>query len=202
MKTTKSTLGSLIVSIVTMLFTTGLYAGSNLYVYPIEASRKAMVELSLPVRSDVSIYVLDSKDRPIYNENLDRVTHYKRLYDFSGLKTGMYKIISDSRYLKTTKTIFVDENSIEVVSTDYFHRPVFEMKENILSIRYPNSKKSEIRISISDANRTYYEGKMPGTLQFNKSFDLRKLLPGEYTVLFKVKNYEFAYYITINREEL
>lgn len=84
----------------------------------------------------------------------------------------------------------------QVVSTEYFHRPAFTLKGDILSITYMNRSQSNVKISLEDSKTTYYKENLPGDLLIRKSFDLRNVSRGEYTVLFEVKGYKFANYIT------
>jgi hypothetical protein len=193
MKTTKSIFGTMAMSIVAMFLTANLFADVYLYVRPLEASKKALVELSIPIRNEVSIYVFDNKGELIHHENIKKGSSYKRIYDFSEVETGRYTIISDSKYLKVTKKINVNENSIDVVSTEYVHRPVFTVKDDVLSINYLNTTQSDVKISIEDSDKIYYKGNMSSGAVFKKSFDLKKLLPGKYTVLCEVDGYKFAY---------
>lgn len=196
MKTTKLFFNSVAMSIVAMFLTANLYADVYLYVHPLEASKKVSVELSLPILNTVSIYIFDNNEKLILHEKIEKGLSYKRIYDFSELKTGRYTIVSDSKNLQVTKKINVNENSIDVISTEYFHRPVFKLRDDVLNIIYMNRDQSIVKISIEDSKTTYYQEELPGDLLFKKSFDLQNLSRGEYTVLFEVNGYKFAHYIT------
>ncbi len=196
MKTTKLLFGTMAMSIAAMFFTARLYADVYLYVRPLETSKKVSVELSLPILNKVTIYVFDDKGESIHYEIIEKGSSYKRIYDFSELKTGRYTIVSDSKNLQVTKTIDVNKNSIDVVSTEYFHRPVFTLKDNLLSVTYMNRAQKDVKISLEDSKTTYYKENLPGDLICKKTFDLRNLSRGEYTVLFEVNGYKFAHYIT------
>lgn len=178
-----------------MFLSACLYAGVHLYVVPFETSKKALVELSFPILSEVAIYVYDNDDNLVRHENIEKGSVYKRIYDFSELERGYYTIISDSKDLKVTKIIQVNTQSIEVVSTEYFYRPVFTMQGDILHIEYKNPDQSDVKISIEDSEDIYYMENLQGDELFKKSFNIQQLSRGEYTVRFEVNGYRFAYYI-------
>jgi hypothetical protein len=71
MKTTKLLFGKIAMSIAAMLLIANLHADVYLYVRPPELSKKALIELSLPVLNKVSIYVFDNNEKLIHHEKLE-----------------------------------------------------------------------------------------------------------------------------------
>ena len=185
-------------SIVAMFLTANLYADVCLNKRPFEYSKKVLVELSLPIKSTVTVYLFNNKGQLVYNEDIKTGSSFKKVFDFSDEETGKYTIIADSKYLKVTKKINVNENSIYVSSTEYLHRPVFKLRNDILNITYMNIAQSDVKISIEDSDRIHYEGNMPGNFVFRKRFDLQKLLPGKYKVIFEADGNTFVQYFTLN----
>ena len=198
MKKNKSLFVITAMSIVAMLLTANLYADVYLYVRPLENSKKVLVQLSLPIKSTVTIYLFNDKGQLIYNEDIKEGSSYKRVFDLSDEETGEYTLISDSKFLKITKEISVNRNSIEVVSTEYLHRPVFNLRDDILNITYKNITQSDVKISIKNSDRIHYEGDMPGNTIFRKSFDLQELIPGKYKVIFEADGNRFVQYLTLS----
>lgn len=196
MKTTKSIFGTMAMSIVAMFLSANLYADVYLNVRPLETSKKVLVELTSPAESTVTVYLYNDKGQLVYNEDIKEGSSYKKVFDFSNVNNGIHTIVSDSKYLKETNEIKVEGTYIEVVSTNYIHRPVFTVKDDVLSIYYVNTTQSDVKLSIESSAKTYYKKDMPGDVVFAKSFDLRKLSTGEYTVLFEVDENEFTHHIT------
>lgn len=185
-------------SIAAMLSTANLYADVFLYVYPMEASKKARVELSLPVQSPVNIYVFDNKGKLILEENIKKGVTYRKIYDFSNLPTGRYTIVSNSEFLEVTKTILLNKNSIEVVSTTYLHRPYIKLKDNLLTVKYINLTRSDVELSLEDSQRIYYKANLPSDVVFRKTFDIQKLLRGKYWISFEADGNTFVHQFTKN----
>jgi YbbR domain-containing protein len=196
MKTTKTIFATMAMSIVAMFLTANLYADVYLNVLPLETSKKVLVELTPPAKSTVTIYLYNEKGQLVYNEDIKEGSSYKKVFDFSNARNGIHTIVSDSKYLKETKEIKVEGTSIEVVSTKYLHRPVFTVKDDVLRIKYLNPTQSNVKLSIENSAKTYFNRDMPSEAVFIKSFDLKKLSPGNYTVSFEVDGYEFTHYIT------
>lgn len=188
----------MLMSIVAMLCADNLYADVYLYVYPFEASKKARVELTLPVQSPVEISVFDDDGQLIYSEMIKKGSSYRKVYDFSNVKTGIYRIISNSDYLKMTKTLKVNENSIEVLSTEFLHRPIFTLKDDLLTVQYMNLTRSNVELSIENSERIFYKANLPSDVIFKKRFDVHKLYPGEYNVLFETNGNRFSHCLIIN----
>ena len=77
-------------SIAVLAFSSEVIAIENLEVTSIENSRMIRMETSAPGTSSFDIFLMDKRNRSIYQERVDMGSSFEKVFDFTGFKDGTY----------------------------------------------------------------------------------------------------------------
>ncbi|MDX9881471.1 MAG: hypothetical protein RBS73_05355 [Prolixibacteraceae bacterium] len=132
-----------------------------------------------------------------YKEITDASDAYSKVYDFSRLEKGNYKLQVAVDGEKITRDFAIEKNTISVGKAKPVIDPYFSFKNNVLKISYLNFGEKNVNINFFNGTDKIY-GKTAGN-KFNVSegFDLSKLEKGDYSVSLSTENDEYTYNFTI-----
>lgn len=130
------------VTLVVALFAVAntVFASGNLKVniLPVSAE-KAVVTISSLDDSNLTISIEDSQGKIVYyNENTDPKDNYRRVYDFSDLEDGQYKLTVACKDLTTECQFQKSHKGIQVGNEKTTLEPFFGYEDGILRCSYLN----------------------------------------------------------------
>jgi len=195
MKTIKSLFAIAVLSLSTISFAGNAYA--FLEVIPLNMMDKAVVKVVFPNNQNTIIYIGDPEGRTIHRETIKKGSSTAKIYDFSNVDDGIYTFNSITDQANVTKTIKVENSSIEVISTEVEYKPTFIIKENSLLVNYLNLEQEEIEMVIYNSYTDFYKSAEGNFQVFQKKFDISDMESGEYFAMIKVpgKNYIHSFNI-------
>jgi len=180
-------------------FANTLFATGNLKVniQPISAE-KALVAISSLTDSNLKITVEDSQGRIVYYKEVDEPTgDYKKVYDFSDLDAGNYKLSVESDRLTSERSFEIKNWKIEVGNEKTTIEPFFGYNEGLLRCSYLNFPKDDLTLYFFDQKQLIYTKEIGRNFNVSEALNLSKLDKGNYTAILSTKDKDYSYDIDI-----
>ncbi len=180
-------------------FATSVLASGNLKVniQPISAE-KAVVMISSLTESDLKISVEDSQGRIVYYKEVAEPTgDYRKVFDFSDLEAGQYKLSVESDRLTAKREFEIKDWKIQVGEEKTTLEPYFAYNDGLLRCSYLNFPKEDLKIYFCDKNQVIYTKEIGRVFNVSEALNLSKLEKGNYTAVLSTKDKEYAYDINI-----
>lgn len=189
---------SVLVFVFTFTFSGNATGTGNVRMYPIEGSKKAKVFITLPQSSGASI-TIKSMDGTLnfYSEEVPVNDPYAKVYDFSRLEDGIYKLVTETKHLLIEKTFEISKSNIRLVNESVRYLPIFIEKEARLMINYFNEQQQPLAIKFSDGKETFFEEKIDPTLNLSRVYNYSGLPKGTYTVYMDSGKEIFSYELKV-----
>ena len=177
-----------------------LMAGGNLKVniQPISAE-KALVAISSLTESNLKITLEDEHGNIVYYREVAEPTgDYKKVYDFSALDAGQYKLSVESDNLTTERSFEIKNWKIEVGKEKTTLEPFFGFNNGLLRCSYLNFSKENLTLLFYGDNQLLYTKEIGHNFSVTEALDLSKLDKGNYKAVLLAGNKDFSYPIAIN----
>jgi len=177
-----------------------LMAGGNLKVniQPISAE-KALVAISSITESNLKITLEDEQGNIVYYKEVAEPTgDYKKIYDFSALDAGRYKLSVESDNLTSESPLVIKDWKIEVGKEKTTLDPFFRFDNGLLKYSYLNFPKENLTFLFYDKDQVIYTKEIGHDFSVTEALDLSKLGKGEYKAVLLSGNKDYSYPITIN----
>lgn len=179
-------------------FSNVLFAAGNLKVNILPlTSEKVVVAISSVSNCDFSITVSNENNTIVYyKENSDPSANYSKVFDFSNLKDGKYKLVVVANKMVAEREFQKHWGSIEVGEETTALEPFFSYKDGLLKCTYLNFMNEKLNLSFYDTNdERIYSKKIGRNFNILEGFDLSKLDSGNYRVVLNAGNKAYSYYI-------
>ncbi len=83
---------------------------------------------------------------------------YSRLFNFTNLENGVYKLVTTTGHKVVTNEIQVNESEIKLNKTEVEFQPVYRLEDKLLKIDFLNTDAHEVRLTISENKIANYTG--------------------------------------------
>lgn len=198
MKTIKS------FSKVTMLlafvaFANTLMAAGNLKlnILPL-TSEKAVVAISNNEAANFRIVIENNKGEKVYYKEVNSDSKdYRKIFDFSELEKGDYKMTVNIGGSKAERSFKIDNDNIAVGKEQSVTEPYFGFKDGILKVSYLNFPEENLSLNFYQNNDLVYSKEIGKTFNVIEGFDLSKLEKGNYSVVLSSENNTFSYQVDV-----
>ncbi len=198
MKTSKS------ISKVTMLvafvaIANTLMAAGNLKVniLPLTAE-KAVVAISNTDAANFQISIENNKGEVVYYKETDNNSKdYRKVFDFSNLETGDYKLMVSLDGLTTERSFTIENSKIAVGKEKSLMEPFFACQEGVLKLSYLNFPEENLVLNFYGNNDLVYTKEIGNKFNVVEGFDLSKLEKGTYTVVLSSDSKNYTYNLNI-----
>jgi len=180
-------------------FANTLFASGNLKVniQPLSAE-KAIVAISSLTESNLKIKVEDSKGLIVYyKEVADPAGDYKKVFDFSDLEAGQYKLSVESDRLTAEREFEIKSWKIEVGEEKTVLEPYFGYNNGLLRCSYLNFPKENLTLNFYDQKQLLYTKEMGRSFNVNEALNISKLDKGTYTAVLSTKDKDYTYDVEI-----
>ncbi len=165
-------------------------------ILPLNADR-AVVAISNNVKSKFQISIEDTQGDVVYfKETEGDVTDYRKVYDFSKLETGSYKLIVNLDDVKAEREFAINHGAIEVGKGKTLVAPVFSFNEDVLRIAYLNHEGENTSLYIYNQGKLVYTKPLANSFSVNEGLDLSKLQSGDYKVVLASGNETYDYSVS------
>lgn len=198
MKTIKS------ISKVTMLiafvaFANTLMATGNLKVniLPLSAE-KAVVAISNTDASNSQISIENDKGENVYYKETDAISKdYRKIFDFSKLEKGDYKLTVSTEGLTTERSFKIENRNIAIGKESKLIEPYFAFKDGVLKMSYLNFAEEQLSLNFYTKNDLVYSKKIGDKFNVVEGFDLSKLEKGTYSVVLSTETKNYSYDVVL-----
>ena len=180
-------------------FANTLMATGNLKVNirPLD-SEKAVVAISNAEASNYQISILNDKGEVVYSKETDKESmDYSKIFDFSNLENGDYKLSVTVDRLTTERAFKVNDENISVGKEKNMIEPFFKYKDGILKLSYLNFSQEKLNLNFYDGNELVYTNSIGNGFSIQKGYDLTKLDKGAYSVVLSTDNKTYSYTVNV-----
>ena len=161
-------------------------------------SERAVIAISNNTGSTFQISIKNENGEIIfYKETSDAATDYSKVYDFSKLEKGDYKLNVAIDGEKISRDFTIESNNIAVGKANPVIDPYFTMKDNVLKVSYLNFDEEDIDINFYNSSDLVYSKAAGKKFNVSEGFDLSKLKAGDYSVRLSSASNEYTYNFTI-----
>jgi len=161
-------------------------------------AEKAIVAISTLSNSNFNITIADADDNIVYyQENLSAGENYRKVYDFSDLVDGTYKLTVLSNNLTTERQFNLSQGQITVGKEETTLEPFFGYQAGILKCSYLNFEKDIITLTFYKNDEQIYSKKIGRDFNIQQALDLTKLDKGIYQAVLYAGGKQFEYPLEI-----
>ncbi|HEY3370361.1 MAG TPA: hypothetical protein VGK10_05895 [Prolixibacteraceae bacterium] len=181
-------------------FANTLMASGNLKVNIVPlTSEKAVIAISNTTASNFQITIENENGETVYyKETGSESKDYRKVFDFSNLESGAYKLTASIDGATTERSFSIDKRQIAVGKEKVSLEPYFAYKEGILALSFLNFSQESMVLNFYDRNNELVFTKEIGdSFDVNKGFDLSKLANGEYSVVLSTENRNYTYNVNV-----
>jgi hypothetical protein len=192
------------ISKVTMLFAfvafaNTLMASGNLKVNirPID-SEKAVVAISNAEASNYQISIVNDNGELVYSKETDEESmDYTKIFDFSNLENGDYKLSVTVDKLTTERAFKVKNQNITVGKEKNMIEPYFAYKDGILKLSFLNFSEKNITLNFYSENELVYSRAIGDKFSIQNGYNLSKLDKGAYSVVLSTEDKSYTYNVNV-----
>ena len=160
---------------------------------------KAVVSISNTIASNFQITIENENGETIYyKETSADSKDYSKVFDFSNLEAGDYKLTASIDGLTTQRSFNIDERKIAVGKEKSELAPFFAYKQGILALSFLNFSEENLIVNFYNNNELVYSKEIGDKFNVNKGFDLTKLANGAYTVVLSTDTKNYTYNVNVD----
>lgn len=198
MKTIK-TLSKVTMLIAFVAFANTLMATGNLKVNILPlTSGTAVVAISNSVAANFQISIANEKGEVVYYKETGADTKdYRKVFDFSNLDKGDYKLSVSIDGMSSERTFRIDNTNIAVGKEKSLLEPYFAYQNGILKLSYLNFPEDKLSLNFYDENNLVYSKRIGEKFNVTEGFDLSKLDKGAYSVVLSSESKSFSYQFNV-----
>ena len=176
-----------------------LFAAGNLKVSMIALKNvKAAVAISTLSNSNFNITISDEMGQIVYyQENTDQGDIFRKVYNFSNLEDGTYKLTVASDDLTTERQFQKTRGCICVGDEKTTLVPFFSYKDNLFRCSYLNFNKENIVLHFYGNNQEIFSKRIGNEFSIQQVLNLSKLNKGNYNAVLSAGNKVFSYNIEV-----
>ena len=161
-------------------------------------AEKAIVAISTLSKSNFNITIADADDNIVYyQENLSAGENYRKVYDFSDLVDGTYKLTVCCNNLTTERQFYLSQGQITVGKEETTLAPFFGYQAGILKCSYLNFEKDNVTLTFYKNEEQIYSKKIGRDFNILQALDLTKLDKGIYQAVLYAGGKQFEYPLEI-----
>jgi hypothetical protein len=198
MKTIK-TISKLTMLIAFVAFANTLMASGNLKVniLPIN-SETAVVSISNAQASNFQISIANNKGEVVYYKETDSQSiDYRKIFDFSNLENGDYKLSVNVDKMTTEREFSIKNHNIAVGNEKSHIEPFFAYKDGILKLSYLNFSEEKLNLNFYNENELVYTKAIGDEFSVQEGFNLSKLDKGDYSVVLSTNDKSYTYNVEV-----
>jgi hypothetical protein len=198
MKTIK-TISKLTMLFALVAFANTLLAGGNLKlnILPI-TSESPFVAISTVDATTLKISIENEKGEKVYYKETDANNKdYRKIFDFSNLEEGEYKLSVTANGLTSERSFTLDRQNIAVGNEKNLLDPYFSYKNGVLKVSYLNFPQEKVNLDFYANNELVYSKQIGDKFNVLEGFDLSKLEKGRYSVILSSESNSFTYNLNV-----
>jgi hypothetical protein len=194
MKTIK-TISKLAMLFAFVAFANTLLAGGNLKlnIVPLN-SASAVVSISSVDAANLAISIENENgEKVFYKESDGENTDYRKIFNFSQLEEGNYKLSVTANGLISEREFSIGDKNIAVGSEKNLAKPFFAYEGGVLKVTYLNFPEDKLSLNFYSGSDLVYSKKIGAEFNVVEGFDLSKLEKGSYLVELSTESKSYSY---------
>jgi hypothetical protein len=132
-----------------------------------------------------------------YQENSDPASLYHKVYNFSELEDGNYKMTVVSSDLTTEREFLKSRGKIKVGEEKTSIEPFFGYENNLLRCSFLNFMNEDVALRFYDSTQQVYYKKIGNDFNIQQALNLSKLGKGNYEAVLTAGEKQYSYPIEI-----
>jgi hypothetical protein len=196
------------ISFIKILALAGLYFGFmfsanaalneqvKIYLLP---QKKVLLVVSNPALKKANLVITEGEShQSLYTERVRKDSVYRRVFDLSSLPEGRYTLSVDFNQKVFEKELELMDDRTALINESVSYPPVFNAKNNLLTISYKNPLREDVSVSFLDGYTSFFTDVVSGDLKaFQRAYNLMYLEPGSYEVelVSGNKNYTYSFVV-------
>lgn len=194
---TKNTFKGLVLGVILFLGASSAFATGNIRISPYMDTDFSIVSIINPSESFLNMKIYDEAGNMYYSRKVNSETSVQKLFDFSYLEDGTYKIVLTGKEDKLEKEFEVVNNKlVSKIETNTTEKTLFRTEDNNLFVTYLSFKNTNFNISINDEyGNEVFNNSYKSEPTFSKKFNVKALPKGNYNVrlVSDKKEYNYAF---------
>ncbi len=162
------------------------YMGKSQVGITADAAKEQLQVKVLNIGSEpIRITIFDLKHQSLLEETVTAQQQINKIYDLKNLPEGKYYISFSKSLMETVQPFYISSKGVRVDAADRLQKyaPSIRKKGELLDIDLLLNQFSQIQVSIYDASgKVVFSEKHDQTIVLNRSYDLKGIPPGEYTI--------------------
>jgi len=161
-------------------------------------SEKAVVGISNSEATNFQITIENNNGEKIfYKETRSDNPDYQRIFDFSELENGDYKMTVAINGEIAERKFSINESDIVVGKEMKTGEPYFNYKDGVLKISYLNFQEENLKLNFYKGDNLVHTQKLGNKFNVVEGFDLSKLEEGTYSVVLSGGDNTFTYDVNV-----
>ncbi len=166
-------------------------------ILPLTAER-AVVAISNNAESKFEISIENAFGEMIYyKETEGSMADYRKVYDFSKLESGNYKLIVSIDGAASEREFSINSNEINVGKMKSVVDPVFTYNNDVLRVAYLNYPGEKMKLMLYDSNDLIYNKALENSFSVNAGLNLSNLKSGNYQAVLTAGDETFNYTVEV-----
>ena len=162
------------------------------------SNEKAVVAISNANIGNFQISIENDKGEVVYyKETDDKGNDYRKIFDFSNLDNGDYKLSATSDNFTTERSFKIKNKTIAVGKEKNMMEPFFAYKDGVLKLSYLNFSEENLSLNFYDKNNLVYSKDLGYKFDVNEGFNLKKLDKGSYSVVLSTDDKTYSYNVNV-----
>jgi hypothetical protein len=198
MKTIK-TISKLTMLFAFVAFANTLMASGNLKVNILPlTSETAVLSISNAEESNFQISIENNKGEVVYYKETDTQSNdFRKVFDFSNLENGDYKLSVTVDILTTERSFSIKNKNIAVGKEKNSIEPYFAYKDGILKLSYLNFSEEKLSLNFYNESDLVYSKEIGNKFSVNEGFNLSELDKGTYSVVLSTNDKTYSYAVNV-----
>jgi len=195
MRTKNVNLKGIVLGALLFLGASSAFATVNIKINPYLDTDLSIVSIINPSESALKMKIYDREGNLYYSKKVNSATTDQKLFDFSYLEDGIYKIVLSGAEENVEKEFIIEGNKLKVTDTkEVAEKTLFRSQDNNLFVSYLSFENNTFNLSITDElGNEVFEESYTSAPTFSKKFNVTALPEGEYKVRLVSNNKEYNY---------
>jgi len=190
-------LKGIVLGVILFLGASSAFATGNVRINPYLDTDLSIVSIINPTESALKLKIYDTEGNLYYSKKVSGETTDQKLFDFSYLEDGVYKIVLTGNKVNVEKKFEIENNKlISEKQNEIAEKTLFRSEDNNLFVTYLSFENKNFNLSILDSfgNEVFVES-YNSEPTFSKKFNVEALPKGEYKVrlISNDKEYNYAF---------
>jgi hypothetical protein len=158
-------------------------------------NKKMVIETDISQAQHAQLEIIDLATREIvYNDRLEVPEDHKALYNLQALPEGKYSLVIEHGNMTHEKDFLLADGNTYMIREASYTDPVFNMTEDgKLVVNYINYTGEKVEVAFFNEAEQIFSDEIGITTSFDRTYNLKNLVRGKYSVVLKTGNKSFYY---------